>query len=51
MADTPVPPLEEVLAQIDADIEDDNSPEQKELEEALAQLDQDIADGGDDDDD
>lgn len=45
MADTPIPPLEEVLAQIDADIENDNSPEQKALEEALAELDREIAGG------
>jgi hypothetical protein len=47
MADTPIPPLADVLAQIDADIEDDNSPEQKALEATLAALDQEIADDDD----
>ena len=42
---TPIPSLEEVLAQIDADTERDNSPEQKELEAALAELDKEIANG------
>jgi len=46
MADnTPIPPLAEVLAQIDAGIEQDNSPEQKALEAALAELDKEIAGG------
>ncbi len=38
-----IPPLEQVLAVVDADQEADDSPENQELLAVLAQLDEDIA--------